>query len=220
MEAPWVLLGRFAALGPDDEEAEEHAADFSFVLRAPPRVTFLTAARRVHPDPGGYIDPRPWILTAGRAGAVFRFALGPGDGADVDRRARRGAQLRPGDPHAATTGSAELIPRRAAPVPVTYGPGLVGMVSLNDGHGNVIAELSRMDPTSAFAKLLVFYSGGDEWVERDVAIPLPVRGRQWNLVDVISHGNHLWWVDPSWGAPQLQPLQHRARAARPLPPAG
>ncbi|KAK3132276.1 hypothetical protein QOZ80_6AG0518820 [Eleusine coracana subsp. coracana] len=159
--ARWVLLCRFIpTLGRDDAEAAEPAADFSVALRSPPRVTFLTAARRIHPNPN-YIDPDAYVLAADRSAVLFRFATSRSAAPTVDRDlvvarhflpAASGGHQRP----VTSTAFAYRVPRRTAPMPVIYALAFIGLVSLHDSDRYGIAEL-QLDGTSGNAKLFTFF---------------------------------------------------------------
>jgi hypothetical protein len=227
MAAPWVLLCRFAAVGPDNGEGQEPTPDFSIELRAPPRVSFLTAARRVHPNPG-YIEPDPYLLAAGPSGALFRFATAPSTGPSPDRALVVAHHFRPaegGQQLAATsTATAERIPRSAVSMvmPERYVlAGTVGLVSSPEGDRYVIPELRFwFGGASDRAKLLLFFAGHDQWLDVDLFIPLEAQGRPFVSADVLNHdGDNLWWVDLSWGLLSCSPVANEPNLLfHPLPP--
>ncbi|KAK3129058.1 hypothetical protein QOZ80_6BG0470900 [Eleusine coracana subsp. coracana] len=209
--ARWVLLCRFIpALGRDDAEAAEPAADFSVALRSPPRVTFLTAARRVHPNPN-YIDPDAYVLAADRSAVLFRFATSRSAAPTVDRDlvvARHFLPAASGGHQRAVTSTAFAyrVPRRTAPMPVIYALAFIGLVSLHGSDRYGIAEL-QLDGTSGNAKLFTFFETDGAWLERDVILPVAAQGRHFASVGVVPHdGEHLWLLDLSWGLLSCNPL--------------
>jgi hypothetical protein len=227
MAARWVLLCRIPALGPDDAEAQEPGADFSIELRAPPRVTFLTVAQRVHPNPS-YIDPHPYLIAAGPSGALFSFATAPrtSEGPRVDRvlvvahhfhRAAGGQQLA-----ATSTATAKRIPRSALSTPyMSIVAGTIGLVSSPVGEPDryVIAELRlQFYGASDRAKILLFFAGYEPWLELDIFVPMEAQGRPFVSADVLHHDGHkLWWIDLSWGLLSCIPGDN-ALLFHPLPP--
>jgi hypothetical protein len=217
MAAPWVLLCRFAAVGPDNAEGAEPTPDFSVELRAPPRVSFLTVARRVHPNPG-YIDPHPYLLAAGPSGALFSFATAPGnDGLGVDHVLVVARDF----VTAASKATADRIPRGAASThdSYVYVTGTVGLVTLHEGDHYLIAELRLR---IGGAKLLLFFGGHEDWLEVDLDIPVEILtlSRPFVSIDVLTHdGDNLWWVDLSSGLISCNPVADKATLLfHPLPP--
>ncbi|XP_062234253.1 uncharacterized protein LOC133931396 [Phragmites australis] len=209
---PWVILGRVPRLVPGDAEAEawHAAADFSIPVALPPRITVLTAAPSVHPDPN-YPDKYPYIVATGPSCLLFNFAVEPfyGVNSSVDPHesylilARRFHPAGVQQGHAATA-TAERIPMRHGRMPIIYNIESIGLVSSYDGDYTIAEFL--LDKGSERAKLLRFRKGDEWWTEDNLIYPLSAQDREWVPTGVVAQDKKLWWFDLSWGLLSCDPF--------------
>jgi hypothetical protein len=166
--------------------AHELATDFSIELRVPPKVTFLSVAQRVHPNPS-YINLHPYLIAVGPSGALFSFATASmtSEGPHVDRVlvvvhhfhwAAGGQQL--SVTSAATT---KRIPRSALSMPCrSITARTIGLVSWPVGEPNhyVITEIwLQFYGANDRTKILLFFTGYEPWLELDIFVRFEAQGR-------------------------------------------
>ena len=221
---PWVILGRIprvvpgdaqaaaaAAAAAGDEDAERAAADFSFPVVPPPRVTVMNAFPTAHPDPNNP-DKYPYILGVSSDYILLNFGAGPVRGVCLDDRpvvsnlvvARHldASGVEQGRP---PTGAAERIPLRDAEFPVVSNLEGVGILATpNGGYQYIIAELV-VDRGRDAVKLVYIFADSDRWNQEVIPNPLPDVDREWVPSGVVAHGEMLWWFDLSWGIISFDP---------------
>ncbi|RCV21386.1 hypothetical protein SETIT_4G135500v2 [Setaria italica] len=209
VEADAQAAGEAEAGAAGDEEAElveagdeeaELAADFSFPLVPPPRVTVMNAAPTAHPDPNNR-DVYPYILGVHSACLLLNFGAEPFPGVyfgdlpfqyqsnlvvvrDFDMA---GVEL--GHPPTATARAERIVPR--------------------NGEHAVVSNIESIGllstPTANIAKLVYIDADDDKWHQEDSPNPLPDHYRKWVPSGVVSHLDILWWFDLSWGLISYDP---------------
>ena len=217
---PWVILRRRLGLVSAQAEAER-PVPISVALREPPRVTVLDVSPRLHRGPRPF-DKLPYLVATGPGVLLVCFAAGEVPTVTDDLVLVR-SFVSPGDPwRQPTTGSPDLVPRRAGPsMPASYDIRSVGLTTVMFG-GYLIAEL-RVTRTSDRAKLLRLFSLDElwfgkaslfsrddqwNWAEKDLPSPLPTRdgrAQEWSPSGVLDHDKKLWWFDLSWGLISCDP---------------
>jgi hypothetical protein len=151
----------------------------------PPRVTFLTVAQRVHPNPS-YIDLHPYLIAEGPSGALFSFATTPrtSEGPRVDHvlvvvhhfhRAAGVQQL-----SATSAATTKRIPRSALSMPYrSIIAGTIGLDSSPVGEPDhyVITEIRlQFYGANDHTKILLFFTGYKPWLELDIFVRLEAQG--------------------------------------------
>nr|XP_034591712.1 uncharacterized protein LOC117853469 [Setaria viridis] len=224
VEADAQAAGEAEAGAAGDEEAElveagdeeaELAADFSFPLVPPPRVTVMNAAPTAHPDPNNR-DVYPYILGVHSACLLLNFGAEPFPGVyfgdlpfqyqsnlvvvrDFDMA---GVEL--GHPPTATARAERIVPRNGEHAVVSNIES-IGLLSTPNGvHAYLIVEL-MIYQGSNIAKLVYIDADDDKWHQEDSPNPLPDHYRKWVPSGVVSHLDILWWFDLSWGLISYDP---------------
>jgi hypothetical protein len=187
-----------------DEEAEL-AADFSFPLAPPPRVTIMNAGPATHPD------KYPYILGVHSGCILLNFGVKASPGVcfafDDDLPYQSNlvvvrdfdiAGVKQGHPPTATARAERIVPRDGE-LAVVSNIESIGFLSTPNGvHAYIIVEL-MIRQGSNIAKLVYIGADDDKWHQKDADSPLPKPDRQWVPSGVISHMGMLWWFDLSWG---------------------
>ncbi|PUZ61111.1 hypothetical protein GQ55_4G247200 [Panicum hallii var. hallii] len=218
---PWVILGRIPRVVPGgggggDEDAEleadaERAADFSFPVVLPPRVTVMNAFPTAHPDPNNP-DKYPYILGVSSDYILLNFGVRPFCGVCFDNRPFQSnlivvrhfdaSGVEQGRP---STGAAERIQLRDGKFAVTSNLESIGILATPNGVQHyIIAEL-MVDKGCHTVMLVYIFSDSDKWYQEVIPNPLPDVNREWVPSGVVAHGEMLWWFDLSWGIISFDP---------------
>ncbi|GJN14705.1 hypothetical protein PR202_gb01560 [Eleusine coracana subsp. coracana] len=226
----WVILDTIPRVSAG--EPRRGNAAISLDLAAPPRVTRLTAGPTIFPiDPDTKAGvPYPCILAADPASGLL-LAIAP---PSISERAPASPRVWRGPDGAERVVHVGRIPDPAylvldlpsaaasrVPDPDVLNASSLGVIAApttTGAGGYMVAEFQNM-VGSHDAELVCFSSDTGEWVEKEVANPLP--SWIWTFDDVVAHDGRLWWVDTAAGLLACDPFADKPDMAYvPLPKAG
>ncbi|TVU47913.1 hypothetical protein EJB05_07529, partial [Eragrostis curvula] len=210
----WVILDVVPRVSAAAAEGQTGDDDIALALAAPPRVTKLTVGPRVFPsDPDTQARvPFPYVLASDPSGLLLAIAPpSKSERAPEEPRVWRapdGTERtvyigRVSDPAYLVLDVPAGTASRVSDPDVQNSSSLGVIAAPGGGGAYMVVEFQSM-VGSRDAELICFSSETGEWVEKEVANPLP--RWIWTFYDVVSHDGKLWWVDRAAGILACDPF--------------